>query len=205
MSVWNCNRNREKQTSQEIRGQCYEDHKSKAVWRMSWSLFPGTYYIATLYICIKFSFTVIISKLILIPKTNKNCLDIFQPLLQVYLLLPCLISRMSCLKSSNATRLSEFFTGSLQTYSIVSSVVSLAWSFSMYEANQKKGALDFSSNPIARIVILLSALMQVIHEKYMLILFQRPQIVPRKMRVKGLKQKFWGFNQIIYLSMLLCF
>ena len=73
--------------------------------------------------------------------------------------------------------LSEFFTGSLQTYSIVSSVVSLAWSFSTYEANQKKGALDFSSNPIARIVILLAALLQVIKVatikiKCMRILFQ---------------------------------
>ena len=113
-----------------------------------------------------FSFIVIISNLILIPKTNKNWLDaIFQPLLQIYLLLPCVIARMSCQQSSNVMPLSEFFTGSLQTYSIVSSVVSLAWSFSTYEANQKKGALDFSSNPIARIVILVSALMQVIHKK----------------------------------------
>jgi hypothetical protein len=107
-----------------------------------------------------FSFIVIISNLILIPKNA-----IFQPLLQIYLLLPCVIARMSCQQSSNVIPLSEFFTGSLQTYSIVSSVVSLAWSFSTYEANQKKGALDFSSNPIARIVILFSALMQVIHKK----------------------------------------
>jgi hypothetical protein len=71
---------------------------------------------------------------------------------------------MSCQQSSNVIPLSEFFTGSLQTYSIVSSVVSLAWSFSTYEANQKKGALDFSSNPIARIVILLAALLQVIYK-----------------------------------------
>ena len=112
-----------------------------------------------------FSFILIISNLILIPKTNEKILDaIFQPLLQIYLLLPCVIARMSCQQSSNVIPLSEFFTGSLQTYSIVSSVVSLAWSFSTYEANQKKGALDFSSKPIARIVILLAALLQVIYE-----------------------------------------
>ena len=92
-------------------------------------------------------------------KVLKIYLIVFQPLLQIYLLLPCLIKRISCQKADQP--LSDFFSGSLQIYSIVSSVVSLAWSFSTYEANQKKGALDFSSNPMARIVILISALMQV--------------------------------------------
>ena len=86
---------------------------------------------------------------------------LFQPLLQIYLLLPCLISKISCHKSTDVTSVTEFFAGSLQIYSIVSSVVSLGWSFSTYEANQKKGALDFSSNPMARSIILMSALMQV--------------------------------------------
>ena len=79
----------------------------------------------------------------------------------MYLLLPCLIAKLSCQKSSHVVSVAEFFTGSLQVYSIVSSVVSLAWSFSTYEANQKKGALDFSSDPIGRIVVILSTLMQV--------------------------------------------
>ena len=79
----------------------------------------------------------------------------------MYLLLPCLIAKLSCQKSSHIISVAEFFTGSLQVYSIVSSVISLAWSFSTYEANQKKGALDFSSDPIGRIVVILSTLMQV--------------------------------------------
>jgi hypothetical protein len=82
-------------------------------------------------------------------------------LLQIYLLLPCSIAKISCQKSTDATSVTELFTGSLQIYSIVSSVISLGWSFSTYEANQKKGALDFSSDPMGRIVILISALMQV--------------------------------------------
>ena len=55
----------------------------------------------------------------------------------------------------------EFLHGTLQIYSIVSSVVSLAWSFTTYEAIQKKGALDFSFNPLGRIVTVLSLLLQV--------------------------------------------
>ena len=72
-----------------------------------------------------------------------------------------MIAKISCHKSTDAISVTEFFTGSLQIYSIVSSVVSLGWSFSTYEANQKKGALDFYSNPMARSIILMSALMQV--------------------------------------------
>ena len=52
-------------------------------------------------------------------------------------------------------------TSSLQFYAILSSIFSLAWSYTTYEADQKKGALDFSVNPFARIVTVLAALMQV--------------------------------------------
>ena len=49
----------------------------------------------------------------------------------------------------------------LSTYSIVSSVLSLSWSFTAHEAVQMKGALDFSVNAIGRFLIICSSLAQV--------------------------------------------
>ena len=76
--------------------------------------------------------------------------------------MPEFIKRISC-TSGTATTISELYNDeSLKMYSIVSSVLSLAWSFTSYEAMQQKGALSFGINPIGRILLLLSTMLQVV-------------------------------------------
>jgi hypothetical protein len=83
-----------------------------------------------------------------------------QPLLQLYLVLPCLLTHMTCPDWS--TPLSSAFTlYNIQLYSIVFSVLSLAWSFTAYIAIQKKGALSFQNNFPGRILLLLWCIFQI--------------------------------------------
>ena len=49
----------------------------------------------------------------------------------------------------------------VSTYSVLSSIISLSWSFTSYEATKLKGALDFSVNALGRILIWLSNVLQV--------------------------------------------
>ena len=63
----------------------------------------------------------------------------FQPLLQLYLLLPTL----------------------LQFWSILSSCLSLAWSFTFYQSLKKRGALGFGVNALGRIVLLFANVLQI--------------------------------------------
>ena len=76
--------------------------------------------------------------------------------------MPELIKRFIC-SSGTAKTVSELYNDeSLKLYSIVSSVLSLAWSFTSYEAIQQKGALGFDINPVGRISLLLSTILQVL-------------------------------------------
>ena len=73
-----------------------------------------------------------------------------------------MIKRFTC-TSGTATTVSELYDDeSLKLYSIISSVLSLGWSFTSYEAMQQKGALGFDINPVGRISLLLSTILQVI-------------------------------------------
>ena len=99
----------------------------------------------------------------------------FQPLLQLYLLLPGIIKQFMCyhkaIHSTNmidSLSISEIFnftftgqTSEIQFLSILTSVISLSWSFTYYQSMKKKGALDFGSNIIGRILMLSANLLQI--------------------------------------------
>ena len=83
----------------------------------------------------------------------------FQPLLQLYLLLP----KMMCFNEYHnllEEDLSSFFSNvpKLQFWAIFTSCLSLAWSFNSYQASKKYGALDFKSNLWGRLVLLTSCI-----------------------------------------------
>jgi hypothetical protein len=89
----------------------------------------------------------------------------FQPLLQLYLLLPKLISYVECESYKELLEkpiLETFSTESvLQFWSVITSVLALAWSFNFYKITQKSGALEFNANPIGRVCLWLSTLLQI--------------------------------------------
>ena len=91
----------------------------------------------------------------------------FQPLLQIYLNLPCFIIDVVCNDFNDSW--SHTFSR-LELWAILTSVLSLAWAFTVHEANKQKGALSFSINPLARIVMLISVLMQIFGRLICLIL-----------------------------------
>ena len=70
-------------------------------------------------------------------------------------------SEITCFVSNEIAMTSWDIMNNLSTYSIVSSVLSLSWSFTAHEAVQLKGALDFSVNAIGRFLIICSSLAQV--------------------------------------------
>ena len=59
----------------------------------------------------------------------------------------------------------------LQFVSMLTSIVSLAWSFAFYKAAMKREALDFDVNPIGRIVLILSNLCMVTSRLTALVVF----------------------------------
>ena len=89
----------------------------------------------------------------------------FQPLLQLYLLLPTLIHYVDCgaVQEILTNPPHETFSqmDNLQFWSIFTSVFSLSISFTHYKVTQKAGALDYSANPIGRIFLFLSILLQI--------------------------------------------
>ena len=82
----------------------------------------------------------------------------FQPLLQLYLLLPNLVyfDYHHLLEND----LSTFFSNvpRLQFWAIFTSCMSLSWSFNAYQTSQKTGALDFDANLWGRLVLLASCI-----------------------------------------------
>ena len=81
----------------------------------------------------------------------------FQPLLQVYLVLPCLLKDFDCfstdVKVTQVTR--------LQSLAIITSILSLTFTFTKHFALKQNGALDIGFEPLAYIVVLSSTVMQV--------------------------------------------
>ena len=99
----------------------------------------------------------------------------FQPVLQLYLLLPILLMQFSC-PTGDLLRLFSITdvysnTYRIQFWSIVTSIISLSWSFTFYQSIQKKGALDFGSNPTGRITLFFSNLLQITSRLFALIIY----------------------------------
>ena len=99
----------------------------------------------------------------------------FQPLLQLYLLLPILLMQFSCPTNDFLAMISLANVYSspyrIQFWSIVTSIISLSWSFTYYQAVQKKGALDFTSNPFGRLTLLFSNICQITSRLFALTLY----------------------------------
>ena len=117
----------------------------------------------------------------------------FQPLLQLYLLLPGLICfDYSHLLDSKVVDF-VFDVPDIQVVSVISSCLALAWSFNTYQATRMNGALDFSKNPAGRIILLLSCICQISSRLFIMITFAY---------ICGPDQ-FWPMILFIVLHMLL--
>ena len=81
----------------------------------------------------------------------------FQPILQIYLILPCFIQSLICIDLDTK----KFDFTSLQFFAILTSVLSLTFSFTKYFVMKQKGAMDFGFSPLAYSIILLATLFQV--------------------------------------------
>ena len=68
---------------------------------------------------------------------------------------------------------SDFFSNlrNLQFWSILTSCISLAWSFTFYQSIKKRGALDFDANPMGRIILLFSNIFQISSRLVAFVLF----------------------------------
>ena len=99
----------------------------------------------------------------------------FQPLLQLYLFLPTLLVSFRNLGTDVSLDQSagDFFSnlGHLQFWSILTSCISLAWSFTFYQSIKKRGALDFDANPMGRLVLLFSNIFQISSRLLAFVLF----------------------------------
>ena len=89
----------------------------------------------------------------------------FQPLLQLYLVLPTLIQYVRCETYRNLLEepLAKTFNtrSGLQFLSVLTSVLGLTWSFNFYKTTQKYGALAWTANPVGRICLSLSTFLQI--------------------------------------------
>ena len=90
----------------------------------------------------------------------------FQPLLQMYLLLPIIVRDIGSFDIDTYKRMDK-----LQLFSMMTSIISLAWSFAFYKASMKREALDFDVNPLGRIVIILSNLCMITSRLIALVVF----------------------------------
>lgn len=99
----------------------------------------------------------------------------FQPILQLYLLLPVILMQTSCpledfLKLLSITDVySDAYR--IQFWSIVTSIISLSWSFTFYQSIQKKGALNFASNFSGRMTVFIANLLQITSRLFALIIY----------------------------------
>ncbi len=87
-------------------------------------------------------------------------------MLQLYLTMPCVVTDLLCTDFNvliRETSISNLYKkDQLQVFAILTSIVSLAWSFNNYESIRKRGALSFKANIVARLLMLGSTLLQVI-------------------------------------------
>ena len=100
----------------------------------------------------------------------------FQPLLQLFLLLPTLVDLVRLNDLSETLSLfspADVFESveRRQFWSISTSIISLSWSFTFYQSVQKKGALDFGSNLSGRILLLIANFLQLFTRLLVLVLY----------------------------------
>ena len=100
----------------------------------------------------------------------------FQPLLQFYLFLPTLLIYFNGTDGSlfnTKQSVNDWFTSvsDLQFWSILTSCISLAWSFNFYQSIKKKGALGFGSNLIGRTLLLVVDILQISSRLVAFVLF----------------------------------
>ena len=103
----------------------------------------------------------------------------FQPTIQLYILFPILVKTLTASKFSlriftvcNNAALNIPLLKMDQTISIVTSILSLAWCFTSYQATLKRGALDRDLAALFyRAVLFLSVLFQIIGRLFILVLF----------------------------------
>ena len=95
----------------------------------------------------------------------------FQPLLQLYLLLPKLICYDYHVLLERD--ISSFFwdVPRLQFWAILTSCLSLSWSFNAYQTSKKTGALEFEANLWGRLVLLASCICQITSRLFVFVLF----------------------------------
>ena len=95
----------------------------------------------------------------------------FQPLLQLYLLLPNLM----CYNYSNLLEedISGFLSNvpKMQLWAIFTSCLSLSLSVNRYQALKKRGALDFGANPVGRYLLLIYCFCQVTSRLFTFVFF----------------------------------
>ena len=95
----------------------------------------------------------------------------FQPLLQLYLLIPNLMCQdYSALLKMD---ISDFLSNipKLQFWAIFTSCLSLSWSVNRYQALKKRGALGFGVNPVGRSLLLIYCICQVTSRLFAFVLF----------------------------------
>ena len=94
----------------------------------------------------------------------------FQPLLQLYLVLPTIIQYFECLSNHKSIEYSHALheyadniltISRLQFWSVITSVVCLSWSVNFYKITQKHGALDLNVNFSGRICLQVSTFLQI--------------------------------------------
>ena len=95
----------------------------------------------------------------------------FQPLLQLYLLLPNLMCHNYSILM--AEDISGFLSNvpKMQFWEISTSCLSLSWSVNRYQALKKRGALDFGVNPVGRSLLLIYCICQVTSRLFAFVFF----------------------------------
>ena len=93
----------------------------------------------------------------------------FQPVLQWYLLYPSFLR--GCMTGNFEHNLTDDKTSLLPYLSMLSSIISLAWSFTAHKAIYKDGALDLTVSPVSRVVLCASDLLLILSRLNFIILF----------------------------------
>ena len=93
----------------------------------------------------------------------------FQPILQWYLILPSIL--MNYTNYLKGGEMPKCDISKLSYFSLASSMISLAWSFTAYKATYKRGALDPDVAPISRAVLFISDLLLILPRINCIVLF----------------------------------
>ena len=114
-----------------------------------------------------------VSLIILVVHMIEICVESsFMAILQWYTVMPTLLADVQgYFARSDIPSEEAAISISLSKASFAFSIISLAWGFTSYSAEQKDGALDFTWNPFARILLFLSNLLLIFSRINSLVLF----------------------------------